>query len=131
MHAFLIDLENKPGALATVAEALGAKGINITAVTGATCGDSGRAVITTADDAAARSVFQTLKVPFKESEATAVSLAHTPGSLGTAARRLADAGVNIEAILPTGMAGNNISVAFVTNNAAKTKEILATAGAAR
>jgi hypothetical protein len=131
MHAFLIDLENKPGALATVAEALGAKGINITAVTGATCGDSGRAVITTADDAAARSVFQTLKVPFKEYETTEVSLAHSPGSLGKAARRLADAGVNVEAILPTGMAGGNVSVAFVTNNPSKAKEILAAAGAAR
>jgi hypothetical protein len=131
MLAFLIDLENKPGALATVAEALGAKGINITGVTGATCSDGGRAAITTADDAAARSVFQTLKVPFKEYEATEVSLAHTPGSLGKAARRLADAGVNIEAILPTGMAGNNVSVAFVTNNASKAKEILATAAAAR
>jgi len=131
MIAFLVDLENKVGALATVAEALGAKGINITGVTGATCGGSGRAAITTADDAAARQVFQTLKVPFKEYEATEVSLAHTPGSLGKAARRLANAGVNIEAILPTGMSGNNVSVAFVTNNAAKAKEILATAGAAR
>lgn len=131
MNAFLIDLENKPGTLATIAEALGAKGVNITGVTGATCGDSGRAAITTADDAAARTVFQALKMSFKEFEATEVSLAHTPGSLGKAARRLADAGVNIEAILPTGMAGNNISVAFVTNNAAKAKEILATAGIAR
>ena len=131
MLAFLVDLENKPGSLADVAEALGAKGINITGITGATCGDSGRAAITTADDAAARSVFQTLKVPFKEYEATEVGLAHTPGSLGKAARRLANAGVNIEAILPTGMAGNNISVAFVTNNAAKAKEVLAAAAAAR
>jgi len=131
MIAFLVDLENKPGALATVAEALGAKSINITGVTGATCGDSGRAAITTADDAAARQVFQTLKVPFKEYETTEVSLSHTPGSLGKAARRLANAGVNIEAILPTGMSGNNVSVAFVTNNAAKAKEILAAAGAAR
>ena len=131
MIAFLVDLENKPGALAGVAEALGAKGINITGVAGASCGDSGRAAITTADDAAARQVFQTLKVPFKEFEATEVSLAHSPGTLGQAARRLANAGVNIEAILPTGMSGGNINVAFVTNNAAKTKEILATAGAAR
>jgi hypothetical protein len=131
MNAFLVDLENKPGALATVAEALGAKGVNIIGVTGATCGDSGRAAITTADDAAARTVFQTLKVSFKELEATEVSLANAPGSLGKAARRLADAGVNIEAILPTGMAGNNVSVAFVTNNPMKTKEILAAAGVAR
>jgi hypothetical protein len=131
VNAFLIDLENKTGALATVAEALGAKGINITGVVGAACGDSGRVAITTADDAAARGVFQTLKLAFKEYEATEVTLAHTPGTLGAAARRLANAGVNIEAIMPTGMSGNNVSVAFVTNNAAKAKEIFATAGAAR
>jgi len=109
MIAFLVDLENKPGALAGVAEALGAKGINITGVAGASCGDSGRAAITTADDAAARQVFQTLKLPFKEYEATEVSLAHSPGTLGQAARRLSDAGVNIEAIMPTGMSGGNVS----------------------
>jgi hypothetical protein len=129
MNAFLVDLENKPGALAKLAEALGAKGVNITGVSGASCGDSGRAAITTADDATARTVFQSLKMPFKEYEATEVSMAHTPGSLGKAARRLADAGVNIEAILPTGMSGNNINLAFVTNNASKAREILATSAA--
>jgi hypothetical protein len=131
MIAFLIDLENKPGTLASVAEALGTKGVNITGVAGASCGDSGRAAITTADDTAARQVFQSLKVPFKEYETTEVSLANSPGSLGKAARRLSNAGVNIEAILPAGMSGSNVSVAFVTNNAVKAKEILATAGAAR
>ncbi|HEX5824398.1 MAG TPA: hypothetical protein VFY18_08085 [Candidatus Limnocylindrales bacterium] len=131
MIAFLVDLENKTGALAGLAEALGAKGINITGVAGATCGDSGRAAITTADDAAARSVFEAMKVGFKEFEATEVSIAHSPGTLGKVARRLADAGVNIEAIMPTGMDGNNVSVAFVTNNPAKAKEILATEGVAR
>ena len=130
MNAFLVDLENKPGAIATLAEALGAKGVNITGVTGASCGDSGRAAITTADDAAARQVFQTLKLSFKEYEATEVSLAQTPGSLGKVARRLADAGVNIEAIMPAGMSGNNVSVAFVTNNPTKAREILATTGTA-
>ncbi len=131
MNAFLVDLENKPGALADLAEALGAKGINITGISGATCDDSGRAAITTADDAATRMVLKERKAAFKELETTEVSLAHAPGSLGKAARRLADAGVNIEAIMPTGMSGGNISVAFVTNNAAKAREILATAGTTR
>jgi hypothetical protein len=131
MNAFLIDLENKPGAIAEVAEALGARGVNITGVTGAACGDSGRAAITTADDSTARQVFQSLKLPFKEYEATEVSLAHTPGSLGKAARRLADGGINIEAIMPTGMAGNNINVAFVTSNPTKARELLGSATAAR
>jgi len=131
MNAFLVDLENKPGALATVAEALGAKGVNITNVTGATCGDGGRAAITTADDATTRSVLQGINAKFKELEITDVSLAHQPGSLGKAARRLAQAGVNIEAILPLGMTGGEVSVGFVTNNATKAREVLSAVIAGR
>jgi hypothetical protein len=129
MTAFLVELENKPGALATVAEALGARGVNITGVSGATCGSSGRAAITTADDVTARSVLQTLKTKFKEYEVTESSLANTPGSLAKVTRRLADAGVNIEAIMPTGMSGNEIHIGFVTDNPTKARDILGTASA--
>jgi hypothetical protein len=131
MTAFLVDLENKPGALATVAEALGARGVNITGVTGASCGDGGRAAITTADDVTTRTVLQGLKSKFKEYEVTEASLANTPGSLGKATRRLADAGVNIEAIMPTGMSGNDVHVGFVTDNPIKARDILGTATAIR
>lgn len=131
MNAFLVDLENKPGALAKIAEALGAKGVNILGISGAACGDGGRAAIMTADDAAARMVFKDAGATFKEFEATETSLAHQPGSLGKAARRLADAGVNIEAIMPTGMSGGEINVAFVTDNPGKAREILSTSSATR
>jgi hypothetical protein len=127
MTAFLVDLENKPGALATIAEALAARGVNITGVTGAACGDRGRAAITTADDVTARSVLQTLKAKFKEHEITESSLANTPGSLAKVTRRLADAGVNIEAIMPTGMSGNEVHVGFVTDNPTKARDVLGTA----
>jgi hypothetical protein len=131
MNAFLVDLENKSGALATVAEALAAKGINITSVAGATCGDSGRAVITTADPVATREVLKETRLTFKELEITETSLAHQPGSLAKATRRLASAGVNIEAIFPTGMAGSDINIAFVTDNPTKARELLATTSASR
>ena len=131
MTAFLVDLENKPGSLATVAEALGKQGVNITGITGASCGDSGRAAITTADDAATRSCLQTIKASFKEYEVTEASVANKPGALGMVARRLADAGVNIEAIMPTGMSGNEVTVGFVTNNPIKAREVLATAASHR
>src|SRR6478672_4812017 len=75
MTAFLVDLENKPGAIATIAEALGKQGVNILGISGATCGDSGRAAITTADDAATRTCLQTLKASFKEYEVVEASLA--------------------------------------------------------
>ena len=131
MNAFLVDLENKPGSLATVAEAIAAKGVNVLGVSGTTCSDSGRVAIVTADDATTRTALQEKKFSFKEMEATETSLGHTPGTLAKAARRLAEAGVNIEAIFPTGMSGGEVSVAFVTDNPAKAKEALAMVGGIR
>jgi len=58
-------------------------------------------------------------------EATETSLRHAPGTFAKAARRLADAGINVEAIFPTGMQGGDVSVAFVTDQPAKAKEVLA------
>ena len=119
MQAFLIDLENKPGAFADVAEMIAAKGINITAVSGATCGDSGRTVIMTDNDALTRSVLSEGKCSFKEHGVTDTSLRNVPGSLAKATRRLADAGVNIESLLPIGMEGDEVRVIFVTDDPTK------------
>ena len=131
MTAFLVALENKPGSLAMVAEALGAQGVNITGISGATCGDSGRAAFTTTDDVTARSVFQSLKTTFKEYDVAEASLPNTPGSLGKATRRLADAGINIEAIMPIGMSGDDVRVGFVTKDPIKAQDLLSTASSRR
>ena len=42
----------------------------------------------------------------------------------TVTRKLASAGVNIEAAIPTGMSGGNVHIAFVTDNPSKAKEAL-------
>jgi hypothetical protein len=126
MHAFLVELENKPGALASVGEALGSRGINIENIAGSACGSSGRMTIQTSDDAGTRQALGSLGVKVEEFEIVEASLPHQPGSLGKAARRLADAGVNIESILPTGMSGGEVTVGFVTNNPAKAREVLST-----
>jgi hypothetical protein len=127
MNAFLVELENKPGALAKLAEAIATKGVNITGVSGTSCDTGGRVAIVTADDATTRTVLQGLSHSFKEFEVTEAPLRDEPGSLAKATRRLAEAGVNIEAIFPTGMSGRDISVAFVTNNPSKAREALAVA----
>ncbi len=125
MKAFLVDLENKPGSLALIAEAIAAKGINLEGASGTTCDNSGRLAIITKDDAGTRSALEDARVSFKEVEATETTMPHTPGGLAKVARRLADAGINIEALFPTGMQGQNVSVAIVTDNPAKAKELLA------
>ena len=131
MQAFLIDLENKPGAFADVAEMIAAKGVNITAVSGSTCGDSGRAAILTDNDAATRAALSAGKCTYREHMVVETSLRHEPGALAKATRRLAEAGVNIETLLPIGMQGNEVQVAFVTDNAAKAAEALSHASSMR
>ena len=125
MKAFLVDLENKPGSLARVAEAIAAKGINIEGISGTTGDTSGRVAIVTSDEGATRTVLTEAKASFKEVEATEASMRHAPGTFAKAARRLADAGINVEAVFPTGMQGQDVSVAFVTDQPAKAKEVLA------
>jgi len=130
MHAFLIDLDNKVGELARVTEAIAAKGVNITAVTGSTCGTSGTVAVMTADDAETRTALESAKCTFREVEVTQTTLSHRPGTLAATCRRLADGGVNIEALMPTGMQGDDVSVAFVTSDPAKARELLSVMGSA-
>ena len=135
MNAFIVDLKNRPGELARITEAIAPKGINITGFSGATCGDGGTVVLTTSDEAATRRTLTEAKVTFKETELVVTALPDQPGSLAKVARKLADAGVNIEAAVPIGMAGTNVHVAFATSDPAKAKgavgEWLAMAGAGR
>lgn len=128
MQAFLVEVANKPGELARITEALAAKGVNITAISGSTCGDSGRAAIMTSDDATTRTALGEAKCTFTEMEATDTALRHEPGSLAKACRRLADENINIDAVMPIGMEGNEVHVAFVTNDAAKARDVLSHAG---
>lgn len=125
MKAFLVELENKPGELARVAEALGAKGINITGVSGSTCGSTGRVALLTADEAATSTVLRETGCQFDEMEVAEATMRHEPGTLGRAARRLADAGINIEAIVPLGMTGGDVTVAFITSDATRARDTLA------
>jgi len=130
MDAFLVDLKNKPGEFARIAEAIAAKGVNITGLSGATCGDSGRVAIVTSDPAATKEALAGANSTFTSMEITQVALADKPGTLAEACRRLADRGVNIESIMPVGMSGGEITVAFVTSDPMKAREILSHSGSA-
>jgi hypothetical protein len=124
MIAFLVDLENRPGELASVAEGIARAGVNITGVAGLACGSGGRVALLTNDDAATRSALQEAQRSFQEMETTEVAMRDEPGTLARAFRMLADAGINIEALLPTGMAGQEVQASFVTTDAARARQVL-------
>jgi hypothetical protein len=134
VNAFIVDLKNEPGSLARVTEAIAQKGIDITAFTGVTCGGSGNIALLTNDEAGTRTALRDGGYTAREIEVVSAQLEHRPGTLAAAARKLADAGVNIEAALPIAMGGGTVTVGFATDQPAKAKSVLsapAMAGAPR
>ena len=124
MNAFVVDLTNKPGEVARLTEAIAQKGINIEAFAGTTVGGAGSVVLMTNDEAGTRSAISDAGFRARELELVTASLEHAPGSLAAATRKLADAGINIEAALPTGMAENKVTVSFATDQPAKARQLL-------
>jgi hypothetical protein len=112
VSAFIVEMPNSPGSLASLAEALGKAGVNITAVAAAAAGPSAGVGFMADDEAAARSALDAGGFGFHEVAVVIATLEHRPGTLASAARRLADAGVNVELVTPTAMTGGAISVAF-------------------
>jgi hypothetical protein len=93
-----IELQDRPGELARAAEALGNAGVNIDGGCATTGGGSGQVHLLVEDPAAARQALEGAGVTVSgEREAFVVDAPNRPGELGRTARRLADAGVNIEA----------------------------------
>ena len=120
-----ITVDDNPGALASVGEALGAAGINIEGLLG--IGMEGRGIIHVCvqDAAAARKALEGAGIKV-EGEADAIlgppiSEAQQPGTMGAMARSVANAGINVRAAyLATGT-----RVVLVTDNNAKVMELMA------
>ena len=68
---FTVQLDDKPGALARMAAALGERGINITAIVGIAEDTDGALMLTTSDAAGTRKVFEALKLAFEEHDSEA------------------------------------------------------------
>lgn len=93
-----ISLEDRPGELARLGEALGSAGVNIDGGCATTGAGQGQIHILVEDAGAAKQALEGAGIQVTgEREAIVVDAPNQPGELGRTARRLADAGVNIEA----------------------------------
>ena len=78
---FTVQLDDRPGALAQVANALAERGVNITGIVGVAEDTDGALMLTTSDAALTREAFAALGIAFDEhdptggSEPTALSIA--------------------------------------------------------
>lgn len=124
MNAFIVAVENKPGELARVAEAVGAKAINITSASTLAWGDKGAVGLLTGDESGTRQALDEGGFEYHETETVTFRLENRPGTLAEASRRLAAAGVNIEFLVPTGMASGEVTIAAAVDHVASAREAL-------
>ena len=120
-----ISVDDRPGGLASVGEALGAAGINIEGLLGIAMEGRGIVHVCVQDGGAARKALEDAGVKVEgEAEAIlggAVPGADQAGTMGVMARAVADAGVNVRAVyVATGS-----RVAMVTDDNAKVMELMA------
>jgi hypothetical protein len=113
-----ITVEDEPGELARIGEALGSAEINIEGLAGFTMQGQGFIHVLVEDASGARSALEEAGLKISdEADALVLDLPSQgidrPGTLGQMARKVADAGVNIEAIY---LATKNRGVAVTSDN---------------
>ena len=112
MQWFIVEAANKPGEFARHASAIANRGVNLSNVISLGIGDRGGAAFYATDEAGVRSALNEAGTAFREVSVVEVTLDDKPGTVADAAKRLGDAGVNIELIAPTGMDGQKVTIAF-------------------
>src|SRR5215204_4763931 len=99
MSAFTVQLESQPGELARLCEAMAARGVNIV-LSAVAHGHLGTVAFVVDDERAARAALEDAAIEFTERPALTVRMENRPGAGGETFRRLAEAGVNLEVLLP-------------------------------
>ena len=123
-NQFVVQLKNEPGGMASLAEALAARGVDLRAIGGGGIGETGHVIMTTADDEATRSVLEDGGYTFIEGESILAEVDDRPGGMAALSRQLADAGVNIYGHLFLRRWGDRAMFAFVVDNPDKARPIL-------
>ena len=99
MSAFTVELGNQPGELARLCEAMADSGVNLL-LCATSHGDSGVVAFIADDEARAQAVLRAAGIEYQIRPAVTVKMDNRPGSGAATFRKLADAGVNVDLLLP-------------------------------
>jgi hypothetical protein len=123
-NQFVVQLDNRPGAMASLAEELASRGVDLRAIGGGGIGESGHVIMTTADDETTKKVLDEGGYTYIEGESILAEVDDRPGGMARIARALADAGVNIYGHLFLGRWGDRAMFAFVVDQPEVARPIL-------
>lgn len=121
---FVVQLPNRPGALADLSEKLAARGVDLRAIGGGGIGNVGHVILTTADDPTTKEVLDKGEYTYIEGDSVLAEVDDKPGGMARIARALADAGVNIYGHLFLGRWGDRAMFTFVVDKPEIARPIL-------
>ncbi len=121
----VLNLQSKPGVLATVCGILSQAGINVEGMWASDTGASrGKIRLLVADTAAAEAALRAAKFRCAREEAVSLDLENRPGTLAEAARQLAQAKVNIKCAYATTEGVGRARVILTVSNIQKAMRAL-------
>ena len=115
MIEFVVRLDNHPGALAALTDALGDAGINIEAMSAWGANGNGVVRLITDNETITRHVLAEAGLVNTEHQVLTALVTDEPGSLARVTRQLGDAGVNIEALYVLRSSSEGIELAIAVN----------------
>jgi hypothetical protein len=117
MSAFTVKMDNRPGELARLCEAMAASGLNLLLCATAH-GDSGVVAFIADDEARAQAVLDAAGIEYQIRPAVTVKMDNRPGVGAAAFRKLADAGVNVDLRLPVRISDEEFYAVICCDDAA-------------
>jgi hypothetical protein len=99
MSVFTVDLKNQPGELARLCEAMAGRGVNLI-LCAAARGEDGTVAFIADDEAGAETALADVGARYTKRPALTIRMENQPGAGAATFRKLADAGVNADLLVP-------------------------------
>lgn len=123
MQAFILESANRPGEFARQAEAIATRDINVAAIA-LGIGTRGGAAFLARDESGVRSALSTAGLTYHEVPVLTIWLEDKPGTAAKTAKKLADAGVNIELFAPVDYTDGKATIAIGVDKIEEAKRVL-------
>ena len=111
---FTIVVENRSGAVAEIAKALGGAKVNVLALLGTAQGTSGTIQLVAEDARRAKKALDEAKISYQETTAEQYELPNKAGALAQYLEKLAASGVNLNSIHATAAKGGRKAIVVYT-----------------
>jgi hypothetical protein len=123
MQAFILETVNRPGEFARQAQAIATRDINVAAIA-LGLGANGWSAFLARDEPGVRSALSTAGLTYHEVPVLTIALEDKPGTAAKTAKKLADAGVNIELFAPVEYTDGKATIAIGVDKVEDARRVL-------